>query len=216
MRLLSFIFIYILSATCILAQQRSHPSLVIGLGGTSYRGDLSNRYESWGGTFHAGLIFNKKKRVNGFIHLMIGGVRGSNDSYEFNSAQNVNPNTYFKTTFIGLGYELRINVLKKQFYSIYISPGISLFRFDCKNEYNQSFSNQFLTRANGETYSNVTLLLPIKIGASYYLKNGFGIGADLGFLNPMSDYIDNISALGNRKKKDNLAQMNVLLYIPIK
>lgn len=194
-------------------------SLVVGFGGTSYRGDLTNRFESWGGTFHAGLAFNKKKRMNGFLHLMIGGVRGNSRSYVTNSNQTTQiaqPNSYFKTSLISFGYELRINVIKKQSYILYVSPGIALLRFDPKDEYNQSFSNQLLTRASGETYSNISLMLPTKIGGAYYLNKGYGIGCDIGFLNPLTDYIDNISKLGNRNKKDNLLQINLLLYIPLK
>lgn len=187
-----------------------------GFGGTSYRGDLSNHFQSWGGTFHAGLTFNKKKRLNGYLHLMIGGVRGNNDSYTYNSTETTTPNTYFKTSLISVGYELRINILKKESFAVYVSPGIALLRFEPKDEFNDSYSNQFSTRAKGEEYSTVSLMLPLKIGGSYYLTNGYGIGMDLGFLNPLTDYIDNISQWGNRSKKDNLLQMNLLLYIPIK
>lgn len=190
--------------------------LTLCLGGTSYRGDLTNSFKSWGGTFHAGLTFNKKKRVNGYLHLMVGGVRGNNDSYAYNSTETTTPNTYFKTSLISLGYELRINIIKKETYVLYVSPGVALLRFDSKDEFNSSYSNQFTTRAKGEEYSNIALMLPIKIGGAYYLNNGYGIGVDMGFLNPLTDYIDNISMWGNKSKKDNLLQLNLLLYIPLK
>jgi len=197
-------------------------SLIVGFGGTSYRGDLTNRFESWGGTFHAGLVFNKKKRINGYLHLMIGGVRGNSNSYVTNSNQTNQtnqtnqPNSYFKTSLISFGYELRINILKRKSYRLYVSPGVALLHFDPKDEYNHPLVNQLLTRAPRETYSNVALMLPTKIGGAYFLDKGYGIGCDIGFLNPLTDYIDNISQLGNRKKKDNLLQINLLLYIPLK
>jgi hypothetical protein len=147
---------------------------------------------------------------------MIGGVRGNNDSYTFNSTETTTPNTYFKTSLISMGYELRIHILKKESFVVYVSPGISLLRFEPKDEFKQSYSNQFSTRARGEEYSNISLMLPLKIGGSYYLSNGYGIGVDAGFLNPLTDYIDNISQWGNKSKKDNLLQLNLLLYIPIK
>lgn len=196
------------------AQKNLH--LILGFGGTSYRGDLTNKFESWGGTFHAGLSFNKKKRVNGYLHVMIGGVRGNNDSYVFNSAETTTPNTYFKTSLISAGYELRFNIIKKESFAAYVSPGFALLRYEPKDEFKNSYSNQFATRAKGESYSNVSFMLPIKIGGTYYLTNGFGIGMDAGFLNPLTDYIDNISQWGNKSKKDNLLQLNLLLYIPLK
>jgi hypothetical protein len=115
-----------------------------------------------------------------------------------------------------LGYEIRINILKKESFCFYVSPGISLLRFDSKDEFKNSYSNQFATRAKGEEYSNISLMLPVKVGGTYYLTNGYGIGMDAGFLNPLTDYIDNISQWGNKTKKDNLLQLNLLLYIPLK
>lgn len=212
------LFVFILFST-IATQAQSLDNkimLVAGFGGTSYRGDLTQYFQSWGGTFHAGIVFNKKKRVNGYIHLMMGGVRGNNPSYGFNSNTTTTPNNYFKTSLFSLGYELRINIIKRDLFSIYVSPGIALLRYNPKDEYNSSYSNQFETRAKGEEYSTIALMFPIKIGGSYYLPNGYGIGMDFGFLNPLTDYIDNISDWGNRKKKDNLMQLNLLLYIPIK
>jgi hypothetical protein len=219
--LISVVFLFLIFQVNCQAQDNSvrKLSLIVGFGGTSYRGDLTNRFESWGGTFHAGLVFNKKKRINGYLHLMIGGVRGNSSSYVTNSnqpTQTAQPNSYFKTSLISFGYELRINILKRKSYMLYVSPGVALLRFDPKDEYNQPLASQLLTRAHGETYSNVTLMLPTKIGGAYFLNKGYGIGCDIGFLNPLTDYIDNISQLGNRKKKDNLLQINLLLYIPLK
>ena len=214
----TFLFILFVFFTVAAFAQQKSPTLyaTVGFGGTSYRGDLTNHFQSWGGTFHAGLTFNKKKRLNGYLHLMIGGVRGNNDSYTFNSTETTTPNTYFKTSLISLGYELRINILKKESFAVYVSPGIALLRYEPKDEFKNSYSNQFATRAKGEEYATISLMLPIKIGGSYYLTNGYGIGMDVGFLNPLTDYIDNISQWGNRSKKDNLLQMNLLLYIPLK
>jgi hypothetical protein len=221
MRIVFLFLICIFFSASAFAQQMSNKLyFTFGVGGTSYRGDLTNRFESWGGTFHAGVTFNNKKRVNGYIHLMIGGVRGNNDSYVFYSSTTNSvtptPNTYFKTSLFSLGYEMRINIIKKDFFTFYVSPGIALLQFTPKDEYNTPYTNQLNTRAKGEMYSNTALMIPIKIGATYYLPNGYGIGMDTGFLNPLTDYIDNISIWGNRKKKDNLLQLNLLLYIPIK
>lgn len=214
--LISISIAFIFSIQVHAQQTQKNLYFTLGFGGTSYRGDLTNKFESWGGTFHAGLTFNKKKRLNGYLHLMIGGVRGNNDSYTFNSTETTTPNTYFKTSLFSLGYEFRINIFKKESFSVYISPGIALLRFDSKDEFKKSYSNQFSTRAKSEEYSNISLMLPIKIGGTYYLVNGYGIGMDVGFLNPLTDYIDNISQWGNKSKKDNLLQLNLLLSIPLK
>jgi hypothetical protein len=217
MRYVLLIVLFVFLNTVIYAQNIEDRRVFVltGIGGTSYRGDLSQSYESWGGTFHAGILFNKKKRINGSIHLMAGGVRGNNPSYVYESTVQTTPNKYFKTSLFSVGYELRINIIKKELYALYFSPGISILRYNPKDQFNDSYSNQFTTRAKGEEYSNITIMLPVRIGVAYHLPNGYGIGMDVGFLNPMTDYIDNISHWGNRKKKDNLMQLNILLYVPL-
>ena len=69
-----YVFLFILTGfltvDSIAQVQSKNLSLVIGFGGTSYRGDLSQSFQSWGGTFHAGILFNKRKRTNGYIHFM--------------------------------------------------------------------------------------------------------------------------------------------------
>lgn len=217
MRCLFLIIVSLFFNAALYAQNIEHTRihLITGVGGTSYRGDLSQSYESWGGTFHAGILFNKKKRVNGCIHLMMGGVRGNNASYVYESNAAATPNKYFKTSLFGVGYELRINIIKNNLYTLYISPGVSVLHYNPQDQFNESYSNQFATRSKGEEYANVAIMLPLRIGAAYQLPNGYGIGLDAGFLNPMTDYIDNISDWGNRKRKDNLMQLNLLLYIPL-
>jgi hypothetical protein len=211
------VFLFVSLPLLVQGQQSSYDLyFTTGVGGTSYKGDLSSNYKSWTGTFHAGLVFNKKKRVNGYLHLMIGNVSGNNDSYIFNSSQTTTPNNYFKTSFVSFGYELRINFLKRESYLIYLSPGFGILRFNPKDEFGNSYENQFTTRAKGEEYSNISLCMPLKIGGTYYFKNSIGIGMDVGFINPLTDYIDNISKWGNTTKKDNLLQANLLIYIPLK
>ena len=211
------VFLFVFLPLLVQGQQSSYNLyLTTGFGGTSYKGDLSSSYKSWTGTFHVGLVFNKKKRVNGYLHLMIGSVSGNNDSYTFNSSQTATPNNYFKTTFVSFAYEFRINVLKKESYLIYFSPGIGLIRFNSKDEFGNSYANQFTTRAKAEEYSTVSFCIPLKIGGTYYFKNSCGIGMDIGFINPLTDYIDNISQWGNNSKKDNLLQASLLIYIPLK
>ncbi|MBC7451678.1 MAG: outer membrane beta-barrel protein [Cytophagales bacterium] len=212
----SIFILFLLSFSAVAQNTRYRPYFTFGFGGTSYRGDLTNCYESWGGTFNAGIVLNKKKRMNGYLHLMIGGVRGENPTYVYKNDPSATPNQYFKTALFSVGYELRINIIKKDFFNLYLSPGIGILRYNPKDQYNESYADQFSTRAKNETYSNVSVILPIKIGSSYFLESGYGIGIDAGFLNPMTDHIDNISQWGNRSKKDNLLQINLMLYVPLK
>jgi hypothetical protein len=213
--LFSLLLLFLFSFYALAQGYSNNAFLNIGLGGTSYKGDLVNQYESWGTTFNAGLLLNNKKRINGYFHLMVGSVSGDNPNYVYQQNLSATPNTYFKTSLFSLGYEIRINIMKKDFFNIYISPGIGFLRYNPKDANNVSYAQQFSTRAPNETYGNGCVMLPVKIGANYFIKSGYGIGIDMGFLNPMTDYIDNISQWGNKSGKDNLLQINLMLYVPV-
>ncbi|MCU0415926.1 MAG: outer membrane beta-barrel protein [Cytophagaceae bacterium] len=190
--------------------------LTLGISATSYKGDLSDRYQSWSGGFDASLLFNKKHRMNGCFHLNIGSVQGENNNYSVTDNPSATPNTFFTTNYFSLGYELRINILKNERWLIFVSPGIQALRFNPRDQFKESLTNQFSTRAKNETFNPLTISLPLKLGGAYFTKHGFGLGCEIGFLHPSSDYIDNISEWGNRSKKDNLLQSVFKIYIPIK
>jgi hypothetical protein len=209
----------ILLLTNVLAQAQStsyHPYLNVGVSATSYRGDLTNRFSSWSSGFDAGILLNRKHRTNGYFHLSMGTVQGENSDYSYSQDATATPNTFFTTSYFSLGYEMRINVVKETNYVAYFSLGINAFRYNPRDQYKESYSNQFATRAKNETYGSLAFSFPMKIGGAYFVRQGYGIGAEIGFLNLTTDYIDNISEWGNKSKKDNLLQAVFKIYIPLK
>lgn len=98
---------------------------------------------------------------------------------------------------------------------IYISQGLGLIRYEPKDENNEPLQKKFDTRASNETYNNVSLMLPTQAGINYILKNGYGVGLQAGWLNPQTDYIDNISQWGNRQKNDNTFLVRFAFMVPL-
>lgn len=181
-----------------------------GITMAGYKGELAS-YDQYSGIFQAGVQFNQKEKLNGAFTLSIGTVKGQNPDF---SAEKGSPNRFFKTNLFALNYGLHYNIIKKPDFIFYISQGIGIIRFIPQDEFNEGLNDQSDTRAEGEIYRNVALLLPTQIGCIYFLKNNFGFGAQTGFLNTMTDYIDNISELGE-SGNDNILNFRLALYIPL-
>jgi hypothetical protein len=191
--------------------------LEIGVSANAYRGDLGTKNSKWSSAFQAGLKLNFKKRFNSHFNLAIGSITGQNPEYEFESTEGITatPNLFFKTNFIAVNYDLQIHLLKYKGIMVYVSQGIGLIRYEPKDAENQSLGDKFDSRVANETYGNVSLLLPTQAGVNYIFNNGYGVGIQTGWLNPQTDYLDNISQWGNRKKKDNALWVRFVFMVPL-
>lgn len=191
--------------------------LELGISANAYKGDLSADYQKWTPAFQAGLKLNFKKRLNSHINLAIGSVSGENLNYAVPSEVTPapTPNTYFKTNFVIVNYDLQLHLLKYKGLMVYISQGIGLIRYEPKDAQNNKLLDNFSSRASNESYSNVSAVLPTQAGVQYILKNGYGIGFQAGWLNLQNDYIDNISLWGSRQKKDNALLYRFAFMVPL-
>lgn len=178
----------------------------------SYKGDLSG-YDKYTIAFHAGIQFNKKKRLNGAFNLGFGNISGENRNFTGPNPDK-EPNRFFKTNFIFLNYDLHINLIKKCNYSIYLSQGIGFIRFTPTDQFGNDLQEQLITRADDENYRNASFMLPTKVGGMYLLPNYFGIGFEAGFFGTMTDYLDNISQLGE-SGNDNILSYRFNFYVPL-
>jgi hypothetical protein len=191
--------------------------LEIGMSGNSYKGDLSSGYYKWAGGYHFGILLNRKKRLNGHFNLMIGNIVAQNPDYYYDNgaATPPSPNKFSNTRLITVNYDLHINLVKRSNFIFYLYQGIGAMRFDPRDTDNNKLLDQLNSRAKNETYSNITIFFPHGIGALYTLKQGYGVGLQTGFINPASDYLDNISQWGTVKKKDNILTFKLTLYAPL-
>ncbi len=191
--------------------------LEVGLSANGYRGDLAMKYQKWASSAQIGLKLNFKKRVNSHFTLGIGTVTGQNPDYTFtlNTQETATPNQFFKTSYVSLNYDLQINLLKARHWTVYLSQGLGLIRFRSKDENNVLLENRFDTRPENEIYNTISLMLPTQAGAIYHFTNGYGLGVKGGWLNPQTDYLDNISQWGNRSKKDNVLSFRFSFLAPL-
>ncbi len=208
-----------LGTTAALAQPTDTPLLLeAGLSANAYRGDLASRYERWTSAYHLSLHLTRRQRLNGSFQLTVGQVVGQDRRPTFieDLPEDVTPNNFFTARFFSLHYALAFNILRTDHWRVYVSQGLGFFRFTVRDQRNQDLAGQFFTRAEGETYNNVTATLPTSVGVAYYFDNRYGAGFQAGWLHPATDYLDNISQLGTRSGNDNVASYRFSVWIPLR
>ncbi|HSZ71093.1 MAG TPA: hypothetical protein VK750_00355, partial [Cytophagaceae bacterium] len=193
----------------------------VGISANAYRGDLQAGYEKFTSGFHLGIQWLKKKRINGAINIQIGSVSGQNPDYKYEGTvdpgeKTPTPNTYFKTAIFTVHYEAQLNIIKRPNFRLFVAQGIGLIRFNPKDDSQNLLSKDLTTRAEGETYSNLALILPTQWGFQYLLPNGVGAGFKMGWYHPLTDYIDNISKWGNKPGNDGIFACRFSVMVPIR
>jgi hypothetical protein len=204
-------------------QTSSKPSdkyLELGISATAYKGDLDHSYEKFSSCLHLNVHFKKSdRRINSYIGLMIGNVTGQNPKYSFaladTSSATPTPNKFFKTSLFSVNFALLASIIKKENFNLYIGQSLGVMRLSPKDADNKNLDEQFNTRSANETFNNFSFMLPTFAGMTYRFKNDYKVGFQAGWLNPVSDYIDNISIWGDRQKKDNILSYKFSFYIPI-
>lgn len=184
----------------------------IGLSGNAYKGDLAQKYELFSSALHLGVKFAKKKRWNAHLNISIGSVRGQNYAYEFD--ENSRPNLFFRSNIFAFQIDLQYNFIRKRYWIAYISQGIGLMRYMPKNENGERLQNLFITRPMGEIYGNITAIFPTSLGTIFLLKNGYGVGVQVSWLRPTTDYLDNISAWGKTQGSDKIFLIKGHISVP--
>jgi hypothetical protein len=218
MRTLLLVLLLLGAAASLQAQSPLPASryLEIGVSGNHYRGDLQGGTTQFKPGLHLGLKFNKASRLNGNLSLSLAQVEGQDPAFFPDTEPNIRPNRYVSTSFFAANYLLQYNLIKKERYQLYIGQGIGLFRYNPKDEQDRPLQDQRSTRLPNEEYGNISLMLPTAAGLIYFLPNQWGLGFQASLLNPLTDYLDNISELGPKKCNDNVLQFRLQLLVPLK
>ena len=197
--------------------QRKRKEIHLGIGPAFYNGDLGSAYANGSLMINFGLKLNKDKRLNGNFKVSIGTVTGQELDYSTidNTGVRATPNTFFKSSFFGLNYEVHYNFIDKEKIKVYVSQGIGLFRFNPKDEQDESLIDQPDTRALGESYRNLIIQLPTQLAVKYYLPNQYAFGVQFGFINSITDHLDNLGTWGNKSGNDNILTIQFEIHAPI-
>ena len=205
-----FLLLFLLLPSAIYAQT-ADKFLFAGTNVNSYKGDMGN-FDQWNAGLQIGVQFNKKKKLNGAIHLAFGAI--SDQQTTIQSTQSFSPNRYFKSNYFAANYEVHYNVIKTTKLLLYVGQGVGFIRYTPKDEFGEKLEEQPFTRAEQENYRSSSIMLPSSIGAVYFLSNEVGFGIQTTFYNPLTDYLDNISELGS-SGNDNVLNIKFNLYFPL-
>jgi len=166
--------------------------------------DLEASYKKPGTHLSGFLQFTSNRWLNiGFV-FSAGEVESENREVRFFDQSEYRINDFARTTYQSLHVEPTFHLIKGQNYSVYLAQGFGFMRFNVYDKNNDDLSNQLDSRAQGEEFSNFSVLLPTTLNAYYFLPNGFGFHIRGGWLNPQTDYLDNISTFGNADNNDNI------------
>lgn len=215
---LFFSILFFIFSTAAYAQVAEKPpvKLYLQVGGSmnAYKGDLSPSYQKWSSAFHLGVVSFAGRWLNPSASLSIGNLTGQQTDYNY-LAPPSKANTFFKTNFVQLSLGARLNAIKSDYLAVYVQPSISVMRFTPRDIRNQKLADQAETRALGETLPSVALAFPVNIGAMYRFKaSDIGIGAEVGLLNPLTKYLDNVGDYGNGSA-DNSLQIKLSVFVPL-
>src|SRR6185312_10103512 len=140
----------------------------LGIISNAYKGDLNHSYQKFTSAVSLGLRLNFNKRLNSHFGLTFGSVVGSNPYFQTNfysgADSGSSANSYFKTKFVQVNYDLQFNIIKTQSFILYISQGIGIFHFNPRDANNNSLSGQLSTRAPNEAYNTTAISLPTSAG----------------------------------------------------
>jgi hypothetical protein len=193
-------------------------SIEAGIGMYGYRGDLSSSFAYYNAGVHVGLLFHKSKRFNGRMYFFLSSISAGNANYTFlkEDGTQATPNSFFNTALFGFGYDLSLLLYEYKQFKLQFSQGIGLLRFSPKDQQKIKLDDQFETRAEGETYGPIAFSLPTQFSLTYSPVLPISFSLRMGFQNSMSDYLDNISDWGARKKKDNIMFYRFSIILPLK
>lgn len=176
----------------------------LSFGSSIPKTDLEPTYKNPGVQLSAFMQFTPNRWLNVGFWLSVGEVQSENREVRFFDQSEFQINDFARTNYQALHVEPSIHLIKKPNYSIYLAQGFGFMRFAVYDRDNVNLADQLDSRSSGEDYANFTVLLPTTFNAYYFLPNDFGFQLRTGWLNPQTDYLDNISEFGNPDNNDNL------------
>jgi len=204
-------FIFLLACLCAFSQERSK-MLEIGFAANALKGDLNPDYQSFQPSFLISYRFYSEKRVNGRFQFTYGNlvIQNLNPPFkEISQDELLFPVSYVKTRFFGLHYEAIVRIVEYEGLRVGIAQGIGTMRFDPQDINGNSLIDRNATRAKGEEYNNISLFFPSSLMISYLMKDKLLISGQLGWMNPVTDYLDNLGELAEESTRDNALSIRV-------
>jgi hypothetical protein len=125
------------------------------------------------------------------------------------------PNRFAHVTYFSADFRLRVRFLRKSRIRPHLGVGIGFLTFSVKDEKEKSLLNNISSRALNERYASTSAILPFNAGFTWKLSPIISTGIDVTYSLCLSDYIDNVGKLGNRRGPDSFFTFQFSLYATI-
>lgn len=203
-------FFVLLLGHLVLSAQDKTRAFFFGYSANSYSGDLSG-YGKFNNALNTGLSLNQNKKLSGELNLRIGSISGESLSVR-------SPiESYVRSRYVSVNFGATIRLINwKDRFKLHLTPGVGLMRFTPRDFENNQLADKNDSRKRGEEYSNIALVLPLKLQVQYEVTPLVAVSYDVGFLNPRTDYLDNLSELADPGNKDNVLLMNFNVFLRFK
>ncbi|MFT4739377.1 MAG: hypothetical protein ACI9XJ_000111 [Marivirga sp.] len=190
----------------------AYKNIGLGIGLNLTRTDLSETYQKPTSSFIAYLQFAKQRKLTSALYLSFGQLTSENSAVKFLDQSEFQINSFSLTTYQSAHFEGIYNLLNKHGFKISVSQGFGFMRYSVYDQNDTLLINVLNSRAQGETYSGFSILLPTSISFSYLLKNDYGIQGRLSIQNTLTDYLDNISIFGDESNNDNIISFQITAF----
>ena len=204
----SIAFVLLLMLTVNLSAQGPSPKplrLGIGLLAAGYAGDLtvnSHPFERFSAGASLSLQFASEKLISPQLNGGFG--KFSAQDRDIAAVEGVQPNTFVETPFFFVDLRIKARFLRETGFNPYISAGIGMLGFTPRDGMGNSLLDNYSTRQEGETYGSITANFPLSAGFEVKLGPILLVGLEYTYRVTTTDYLDNISALGQKEGNDNL------------
>ena len=191
------------------------PYASIGING--FKGDISGNNRELTPSFDFGIRWFSNKRMHGITEFSIGNFK-TNAPLDANLLANESgnlPERFVKTNFVSGKLELAIDFIKKPNWGISFTQGIGLLIFNPLDKNNEPLIDQSESRDETEEVSNLAAQLPSSLNVYYILPSHWIAGFKIGYLNPTTDYLDNVNLLSGKSIGDNALRMQFQLFVPV-
>ncbi|MDB5006350.1 MAG: hypothetical protein JWP45_743 [Mucilaginibacter sp.] len=170
-------------------------------GGAGYMGDLNTNNPVKVSGIAAGIFV--KRNFNGYFSLRLNGTIGTIAGADSNSGnqQFRNRNLSFtdKLKEVSLVGELNflnyIPSISKTKFTPYLYLGVAVLNYNPTTVYKGQVYNlrSYQTEGEKKPYSSVAFSFPYGAGFRYNIWDKFTVGAEIGYRNPNTDYLDDVS-----------------------
>jgi opacity protein-like surface antigen len=182
-----------------------------GIGGAGYMGDLNlNNPVKISGPSISGFF---KRNFNGYLSARLNATLGTISAADSNSnsQQFRNRNLSFTTPLREISLMGEFNFMSyipdagKNKFTPYIYLGLGVVNYEPTTIYNgkKYYLKDLETEGEQKQYPKIAFSIPYGAGVKYNIWNKFTLGAEIGYRNPNTDYLDDVSGNYADKSKSS-------------